>query len=203
MGPFDSAEDDSAWRRQRFIQGGGHVDAEYCIEHWGATPRQIYMQFWLCLQDWTEEKGALRIIPASHTLIAAANSALLEPPPSSSAGVHGKPSSPSASDAGEREVLPEDVRGTLQQMESQPVLARRGQAVAFTPGLLHSASPNFTTGGVRRRLTFTYLPGAPGEALVGMREPATGLVAEMRKLLPAERRHLLEPEQARAQSSKL
>ena len=149
MGPFDSAEDDGARRRQRFIQGGGHVDAEYCLEHWEETPRQIYMQFWLCLEDWTEEKGALRIIPASHTLIAAANSARLAPPPSSLAGVHGKPTSPSSpsSDAGEREVLPEDVRGTLQQMESQPVLARRGQAVAFTPGLLHSASPNLTTDG--------------------------------------------------------
>ena len=54
---------------------------------------------------------------------------------------------------------------------------------------------------MRKRLTFTYLPGAPGEALVGMREPATGLVAEMRELLPAGRRHLLEPEQA--PSSKL
>ena len=54
---------------------------------------------------------------------------------------------------------------------------------------------------VSRGLTFTYLPGAPGEALVGMREPATGLVAEMRELLPAGRRHLLEPEQA--PSSKL
>ena len=94
VGPFDSAEDDSAWRRQRFTQGGGHVDAEYCLEHWEETPRQIYMQFWLCLEDWTEEKGALRVIPASHTLIAAANSALPEPPPSRGAGVHGKPTSP-------------------------------------------------------------------------------------------------------------
>ena len=150
MGPFGSAEEHSAWRRRDFTWRGGHVDAEYCLQHWQQTPREIFMQFWLCLEDWTEEKGALRIIPASHTLIAAANSALLEPPPSSLAGVHGKPTSPSsppASDAGDREVLPEDVRGTLQQMESQPVLARRGQAVAFTPGLLHSASPNLTTDG--------------------------------------------------------
>lgn len=187
VGPFSSVEECSTWHQQNFLRHGGHVDAEYCLQHWHKTPRQIFMQFWLCIDDWTEEKGALRIIPASHTLIAAANSALVEPPPSRVAGVHGKSSS---SDSADRPLLPEDVRGMLQQMQSQPVLARRGQAVAFTPGLLHGSSPNLTTDGVRKRLTFTYCPGAP--ALVGLKEPAVGLVTAMCKLLPAERRHLVD-----------
>jgi ectoine hydroxylase-related dioxygenase (phytanoyl-CoA dioxygenase family) len=202
VGPFSSAEEHSAWRRQDFVWRGGHVDAEYCLQHWQETPREIFLQLWLCLEDWTEEKGALRIIPATHTLIAAANSALPEPPPSRLAGVHGKPFSPAgsngqrATDVGKRAVLPEDVRGVLQRMESRPVLARRGQAVAFTPGLLHDSSPNLSTDGVRKRLTFTYCPGTPegGAPLVEMSEPAAELVAAMRELLPAERRHLLKAE---------
>ena len=212
MGPFASAEEHSAWRRRDFTWRGGHVDAEYCLQHWQQTPREIFMQFWLCLEDWTEEKGALRIIPATHTLIAAANSALPEPPPSRLAGVHGKPSgSPPpggglrATDAGERALLPEDVRVALQQMESRPVLARRGQAVAFTPGLLHDSSPNFTLDGVRKRLTFTYCPGAPGAAppLVEMRDSEPELVAAMIELMQPERRHLLDGGAAPSSSSRL
>jgi len=153
--------------------------------------------------DDEEKKNLLGApIPATHTLIAAANSALPEPPLSRLAGVHGKPSSPAgsngqrATDVGKRAVLPEDVRGVLQRMESRPVLARRGQAVAFTPGLLHDSSPNLSTDGVRKRLTFTYCPGTPegGAPLVEMSEPAAELVAAMRELLPAERRHLLKAE---------
>ena len=210
VGPFDSAEEHIAWRRQDFVWRGGHVDAEYCLQHWRETPRQIFMQFWLCLEDWTEEKGALRVIPASHTLIAAANSALPQPPPSRLAGVHGKPSSPAGpggqrkTDSAERALLPEDVRGALQQMESCPVLARRGQAVAFTPGLLHDSSPNLTTDGVRKRLTFTYCPAGSlgGKSLVEMREPAPGLVEAMRELMPVERCHVLDDTQP-APTSKL
>ena len=147
------------------------------------------MQFWLCIEDWTEQKGALRIISASHTLIAAANSALPEPPPSRLAGVHGKAASP---DSAARALLPEEVRGALLQMPSRPVLARRGQAVAFTPGVLHSSSPNLTTDGVRKRLTFTYCPRTCSLVQLGLGEPDAELVATMRKSLPVERHHLLE-----------
>jgi ectoine hydroxylase-related dioxygenase (phytanoyl-CoA dioxygenase family) len=192
VGPFASIEEDHAWRRRHFVRGGGHVDAEYTLQHWERTPRQIFLQFWLCLEDWTERKGALRFIPASHTLIAAANSALPKPPLSRLAGVHGT-STRAPKDGGERELLPAEARGKLQRMESRPVLARRGQAVAFTAGVLHDSSPNFTTAGVRKRLTWTYWPDTAHEFLVNETQlPAPGLAAAMRALMPVERRHLVE-----------
>ena len=200
MGPFASIEEERTWRRRHFVRSGGHVDAEYTLQHWEHTPRQIFLQFWLCFEDWTERKGALRFIPGSHTLIAAANSALPKPPCSRLAGVHGTSTRDGrservtgATDGEDRELLPAEARGKLQRMESRPVLARRGQAVAFTAGVLHDSSPNFTTAGVRKRLTWTCWPDTAHEFLdLGNQPVAPGLAAAMRALMPAGRRYLVE-----------
>ena len=138
---------------------------------------------------------------SSHRVIAAAYSALPDPPPSRLAGAHGKPSTPAgpggmqATDDTPRTLplLPAAAREQLQRMQPRPVLAARGQAVAFTPGILHQTTPNFDTVGVRKRLTFSYWPAGAPAFIENAETPAQAVMAAaLRARLPQERRHLVD-----------
>jgi hypothetical protein len=153
-----------------------HVDIQYRLSDFEATPRRIICSFFLWLSDVTPERAPMVFRPGSHRLIAAEN----------------ERKSREESHAGEVRGATIEMLPALDYAPIVPLTARAGQVSVLTTSAVHGSSTNIDDS-PRKLLIITF--GAAGVE-VGL--PAAQLEGKLaydralRPLLRPERRHIIQ-----------
>lgn len=158
---------------------GEHVDIMFSRDDWLASPRRILCMIIVMIADLPEGRGNTYVRPGSHMQLAN--------------WLEAEGREPVKANPTPMKDLPD-----LPWAEPQPVVARRGQALAFNTNVIHAASVNIDSE-ARRIMFVNFCPK-------GMMNIASGnhdrrpVRTEWRNLLRTnfrlERRHLLDDEEA-------
>ena len=106
-----------------------HVDVQYCLSDFDATPRRMVCSYFLWIEDVTEKRAPLMYRPGSHRLIAKERESQLE--------LKGRAAHVEGVSLAR---LPQ-----LDYADPIPVVARAGQATVLTTAMVHGASINVDT----------------------------------------------------------
>jgi len=152
-----------------------HVDIQYCLTDFQATPRRVICSFFLWLTDVNERRAPMMFRPGSHLLLAAANE--------------------------RRAAGPDEVRTVrptplarlpaLDYADPLPLLATAGQVSVLTTGAVHGASVNVDDA-PRKGMVITFVAGGVQIGLPpDQEEQKRRYDAALRQALPRERRHIV------------
>ena len=108
---------------------GMHSDGQVSLSDFNATPRREHLALWVWLKDVYPERAALRILKGSHVAFQEHWEEMLSLPSHELPVNHG----PRWEDPGEPDARP------FAAMEPTPMVARRGEATAWTQAALHTA----------------------------------------------------------------
>jgi ectoine hydroxylase-related dioxygenase (phytanoyl-CoA dioxygenase family) len=171
---------------------GMHSDGQVSLSDFNATPRREHLALWVWLKPVVPERAALRVLKGSHIKLQEHWEKMLSMSPDRLPIEHG----PRWEDPGEPDAKP------FAAMEPTPMVARRGQATAWTQAALHSLwfnSDSEPRSGFA--ISWTALESSVGgmafrwhdqeemsaDRIEGIRQRSI----ELRSLLPADRRHIM------------
>ncbi len=119
---FKRPDDTTEWTKQ-----GEHVDIQFSLEEMEATPRRMLAMMMVIVDDLPEGRGNTFVRLGSHRVIAQWL----------------RDNSQEATKA--HPIKAEDLPQELEFTELTPVVAKRGQAAAFSTAILHCGSTNIDT----------------------------------------------------------
>lgn len=155
-----------------------HVDIQYRLRDFQATPKNIVCSFFLWLTDVNERRAPMMVRPGSHLLLAEYRE--------NDPDWNGDP--PTVAGIMEADLPP------LPYADPIPLLAKAGQVSVLTTAAVHGASTNVDTQ-LRRNLVFTFTaegvkiglpPDQEAQRLAYNRELLLHLRPERRHILPLE-----------------
>ena len=130
--PANEVEPD--WGPKHGVDGsqwanGMHSDGQVSLADFNATPRREHLALWVWLKPVVPERAALRVLKGSHVALQEHWEEMLSLPANQLPLNHG----PRWEDPGEPDARP------FARRTPTPMVARRGQATAWTQAALHSA----------------------------------------------------------------
>lgn len=152
-----------------------HVDIQYTLSDFEATPRRVICSFFLWLTDVNEKRAPMMVSPGSHLLLAAVNEA--DP---------------------ERRANTDRVRPTalaqlpaLNYADAIPLTAKAGQVSVLTTSTVHGASVNVDSA-PRKNLVFTFTAAGVEIGLPpAEEEQRLAYNRELRRHFRPERAHII------------
>ena len=125
------------WKR------GCHIDIQNTWEDFIATPRRTRLDIWLWLNDVPAHRGAMRILPGSHRSVMEIWSRILTPEHKAKLPRgHGLAPQVAPETKWFPEHVPDGEGPPWVERQPEAAVARRGQALAFSGTILHSAWHN-------------------------------------------------------------
>ena len=172
---FKRPEDTTEWKTQ-----GEHVDIQFSIEEMEAAPRRMLAMMMVIVDDLPEGRGNTFVRPGSHRVIANwLQENGLEP-------VRAQPT------------MFEDLPTELTFTELTPVVAKRGQAIAFSTAVVHCGSTNIDTQS-RKVMFVNFCPLGMMKQASGnhnLREIRSAWREKLKECFRPDRRHLLLDDEA-------
>ena len=167
---FKRPEDTTEWVTQ-----SEHVEIQFSIEEMEATPRRMLAMMMVIVDDLPEGRGNTFVRPGSHRVIAEWLRENGEEP------VKAQPTKF------------EDLPAGLTFTDLQPVVARRGQALAFSTAVAHCGSTNVDTQ-PRKIMFVNFCPLGMMKQTSGnhnLRETRSAWREKLKESFRADRQHLL------------
>lgn len=155
--------------------GGEHVDIQYSLEEFDATPKHMMCMLMILVSDLPEGRANTFIRPGSHRMIAQHLADTGQPP---------------------YKATPTFIKDLpdLDWPEPMPIVGKAGTVVAFSTSLIHCGSTNITD--QPRQLVFSnFCTRGELKHVSGNHDRWEGrdeYRAYLRTLFPADRQHLLE-----------
>ncbi|MAE65461.1 MAG: hypothetical protein CMJ18_14415 [Phycisphaeraceae bacterium] len=179
-------EPGAEWKR------GCHIDVQATWEGFTATPRRTKAEIWLWLNDAPANRGAMRYLPGSHRSVMQIWSRILTPEHKAMLPRgHGVAPQIAPETRWFPEHVPDGDGAPWVEREPAAMVARRGQALAFTSAGLHSAWHNEDTVPRKAMATGWIARGVRAGIPAHHYEGVFRNHAEMHKLLRPERAHIV------------